>query len=237
MTTTPSQPIPLESSDSRGEPASNSMADADLLSAIAEVRERELSMLTALPAAQWELPTLCDGWRVREVVAHQTMPFRYPGSRIALELLRSMGQFNRMADRIAKRDAVALSIEEQLTALRTRRGATGCLTRAAASAEAGKFRNGCGGRLPPTRHAWCRSRRRRRSRRTSADVARTASPLPTAAERWPAGDRPWLMQSLPDIAPADRKDAIERIEEHGRPISFLPSKPRSQSSFSPSSTI
>jgi uncharacterized protein (TIGR03083 family) len=118
MTSSPSQPIRLESADSRGEPASNSMSDADLLSAIAEVRAQELSMLTALPAAQWELPTLCDGWRVREVVAHQTMPFRYSGSRIALELLKSMGQFNRMADRIAKRDAAALSIEEQLAAIR-----------------------------------------------------------------------------------------------------------------------
>ncbi|MGO1055183.1 maleylpyruvate isomerase family mycothiol-dependent enzyme [Crossiella sp. CA198] len=29
-----------------------------------------LDFLRTLPAEQWEAPTLCDGWRVREVVAH-----------------------------------------------------------------------------------------------------------------------------------------------------------------------
>jgi uncharacterized protein (TIGR03083 family) len=102
--------------------ASSPVPDADLPIAIAEVRKQELVMLGALPAAQWDLPTLCEGWRVREVVAHQTMPFRYSGGRIALELLKSMGQFNRMADRLAKRDAAMLSIKEQLASLRDNLG-------------------------------------------------------------------------------------------------------------------
>ena len=53
------------------------------------------------------------------MVAHQTMPFRYSGGRIAVELLKSMGQFNRMADRIAKRDAAVLSVEEQVVRRQT----------------------------------------------------------------------------------------------------------------------
>jgi len=118
MTRNQAQPLQVEAAGPHGDPAPNSMSDVDLLSAITQVRTQELSMLTALPAAQWDLPTLCDGWRVREVVAHQTMPFRYSRSRIALEMLKSIGQFNRMADRIAKRDAAAPSIDEQLAALR-----------------------------------------------------------------------------------------------------------------------
>jgi uncharacterized protein (TIGR03083 family) len=94
------------------------MSNADLMAAIAEIREQEHLMLSDLSAAQWDLSTLCEGWRVREVVAHQTMPFRYSTGRIAVELLKSMGQFNRMADRIAKRDAEVLSTEEQLASLR-----------------------------------------------------------------------------------------------------------------------
>lgn len=98
--------------------AFTSTSNADLLIAIAEVRAQEHLMLGDLSAAQWDLPTLCEGWRVREMVAHQTMPFRYSTRRIVFELLKSMGQFNRMADRIAKRDASMLSTEEQLSFLR-----------------------------------------------------------------------------------------------------------------------
>ncbi|MDX6298960.1 MAG: hypothetical protein QOF53_174, partial [Nocardioidaceae bacterium] len=46
-------------------------------------------------------------WRVREVVAHMTMPFRYPAPKFLGELLRSRGNFARMADRVARRDGAA----------------------------------------------------------------------------------------------------------------------------------
>jgi uncharacterized protein (TIGR03083 family) len=122
MTKSRSLPLTAESARPGSQLTSSPVPDPNLLIAIAEVREQELMMLAALPAAQWDLPTLCEGWRVREVVAHQTMPFRYSGGRIALELLKSMGQFNRMADRLAKRDAATLSIKEQLASLRDNLG-------------------------------------------------------------------------------------------------------------------
>ena len=34
-------------------------------------------LLDGLPDAGWDTPSLCEGWRVREVVAHLTMPVRY----------------------------------------------------------------------------------------------------------------------------------------------------------------
>jgi uncharacterized protein (TIGR03083 family) len=73
------------------------------------VAERQAfgEVLEALPPAAWDAPSLCEGWRVREVVAHMTMPFRYSTRQFLGELVRSGGNFARMADRVARRDAQA----------------------------------------------------------------------------------------------------------------------------------
>jgi uncharacterized protein (TIGR03083 family) len=76
------------------------------------------AVLAGLGPDAWDSPTLCDGWRVREVVAHITMPFRYSGPRFMLELARSGGKFNVMSDRVARRDAHALSAAQLTAALR-----------------------------------------------------------------------------------------------------------------------
>jgi uncharacterized protein (TIGR03083 family) len=86
---------------------------------IAAERAELAELLAGLPAARWDEPTLCAGWRVREVVAHITMPFRYSGRRFAFELARSRGKFNAMADRCARRDAAIMSPDELVTALRS----------------------------------------------------------------------------------------------------------------------
>ena len=44
---------------------------------IAAQRAELAEVLAGLPAPGWDEPTLCAGWRVREVVAHITMPFRF----------------------------------------------------------------------------------------------------------------------------------------------------------------
>jgi uncharacterized protein (TIGR03083 family) len=58
-------------------------------------------MLDSLEPAQWDAPTLCAGWRVREVAAHMSMGFRYSLPRMVLELIKARGDINRMADRRA----------------------------------------------------------------------------------------------------------------------------------------
>jgi uncharacterized protein (TIGR03083 family) len=90
----------------------------DIRKMIAAERGALASVLADLPPRMWDSPTLCDGWRVREVVAHITMPFRYPGPRFMLELARSRGRFNVMSDRVARRDAQSLSPAQLTTALR-----------------------------------------------------------------------------------------------------------------------
>jgi uncharacterized protein (TIGR03083 family) len=89
---------------------------------IAAQRGELAAVLDALPASGWDEPTLCAGWRVREVVAHVTMPFRYSGRRFALELVKSRGRFNEMADRVALRDAARMSPAELAEAVRSNVG-------------------------------------------------------------------------------------------------------------------
>jgi uncharacterized protein (TIGR03083 family) len=79
-------------------------------------------VLGELPAGRWDAPTLCAGWRVREVVAHITMPFRYSAPRFLVELARSRGMFNQMADRVARRDAASLSPGDLAEAVRSNTG-------------------------------------------------------------------------------------------------------------------
>jgi uncharacterized protein (TIGR03083 family) len=89
---------------------------------IAAQRAELAEVLTGLPESGWDEPTLCAGWRVREVVAHITMPFRYGRGRFALELARSRGRFNEMADRLARRDAAAMSAAELAASVRSNIG-------------------------------------------------------------------------------------------------------------------
>jgi uncharacterized protein (TIGR03083 family) len=81
--------------------------EARLIQMIAAERRDIAHQLSVLPAEAWEAPTLCAGWRVRDLVAHMTMPFRYSAGRFVFEMLRSGGRFHAMADRCARRDAAA----------------------------------------------------------------------------------------------------------------------------------
>ncbi len=64
-------------------------------------------------------PSLCAGWRVREVVAHMSMGFRYPAVKVLGELVKARGSLHRMTDRLARRDADAHPDPELAAFLRT----------------------------------------------------------------------------------------------------------------------
>jgi uncharacterized protein (TIGR03083 family) len=83
------------------------MTTPDLMPLVAANRRAFGDVLEGLSDADWDAPSLCVGWRVREVVAHMTMPFRYSAPRFLGEMVRSRGNFARMADRVARRDARA----------------------------------------------------------------------------------------------------------------------------------
>jgi uncharacterized protein (TIGR03083 family) len=90
----------------------------DIRAAIIAERTELAGVLAELRPQQWDAPTLCEGWRVREVVAHMTMPYRMSAPRFFLDLARAGFRFNPMADRAARRDAARLTSDELLACLR-----------------------------------------------------------------------------------------------------------------------
>lgn len=62
-------------------------------------------MLSSASDATWNTGSLCDSWRVREVVAHMTMPARYSEAQFMEELERYGFDFTRLSNEIASRDA------------------------------------------------------------------------------------------------------------------------------------
>ena len=90
----------------------------DVKAAIAAERRELAELLERLPPAMWDEPSLCEGWRVREVVAHMSLGFRYPLPRMAWEIVKAGGSLDRMTDRCARRDAATMSTEELVGAIR-----------------------------------------------------------------------------------------------------------------------
>ena len=62
-------------------------------------------LLETVDPAGWDTPSLCAGWRVREVVAHMTMAARYSEEDFMEELRECEFDFTRLSNRVAARDA------------------------------------------------------------------------------------------------------------------------------------
>ncbi|MET9756213.1 maleylpyruvate isomerase N-terminal domain-containing protein [Streptomyces syringium] len=60
----------------------------DIRTAIAAERRKPAALLDGLSADSWDAPTLCAGWRVREVAAHMSLGFRCSFPRVAWELAK-----------------------------------------------------------------------------------------------------------------------------------------------------
>jgi uncharacterized protein (TIGR03083 family) len=67
------------------------------LLALADLLERQ-------PEGAWDRPSLCDAWRVREVVAHMTAAARYGPDAFMAEVGADGGDLGRTVDRLAARD-------------------------------------------------------------------------------------------------------------------------------------
>lgn len=67
----------------------------------------------------WDAPSLCDGWQVRHVVAHVTMPARLTPEQYGAEMAAARGDFTTMSNSVAARDAL-LPTETLLDQLRSR---------------------------------------------------------------------------------------------------------------------
>src|SRR5215469_2465384 len=79
--------------------------DADLQPAVAAEFQALAGLLDSATDAQWDTPSLCAGWRVREVIAHMTMAARYSEEEFMAELRRCGFDFGRLSNEVASRDA------------------------------------------------------------------------------------------------------------------------------------
>ena len=75
-------------------------------------------LLPPTEVARWDAASLCEGWQVRHVVAHVTMPARLTPEQFGSEMAAAGGDFGRLSDAVAARDA-NLPLDELLDALRS----------------------------------------------------------------------------------------------------------------------
>lgn len=79
--------------------------DAELQPVVAALFLATAELLSGASEAAWNAESLCEGWRVREVVAHMTMPARYSNDEFMAELEHYGYDFTRLSDDIASKDA------------------------------------------------------------------------------------------------------------------------------------
>jgi uncharacterized protein (TIGR03083 family) len=92
--------------------------DADLQPLVAADFLALADLLDSATEEQWDTPSLCEGWRVREVIAHMTMAARYPEDAFMAELRRYDFDFGRLSNEIAAKDA-GLPTGELVASLRS----------------------------------------------------------------------------------------------------------------------
>jgi uncharacterized protein (TIGR03083 family) len=78
--------------------------DAELQPAVAAEFLALADLLGQIPTEGWDTPSLCEGWRVRELIAHLTMPARYDQASFMKELQARQFDFAKLSNDIAARD-------------------------------------------------------------------------------------------------------------------------------------
>lgn len=80
------------------------ISDEEIAAAITIEYLELANLLEEAPVSLWDAPSLCEGWRTREVVAHMTMPARLSENEFMSELRSVGGNFARLSNALAARD-------------------------------------------------------------------------------------------------------------------------------------
>ncbi|WP_246350552.1 maleylpyruvate isomerase family mycothiol-dependent enzyme [Nocardia barduliensis] len=94
------------------------MSTEQIWRAVAAERASLAALLAPLPEADWDHPSLCDGWRVRDVVAHVVLSARADVGWILLNLVRAGGSLHRAIRDTAVRHADQVTTGQLLDELR-----------------------------------------------------------------------------------------------------------------------
>ncbi|MGH9107059.1 MAG: maleylpyruvate isomerase family mycothiol-dependent enzyme [Acidimicrobiales bacterium] len=84
---------------------------------VAPTYEGLADLLAGSPTEVWDAPSLCEGWQVRHVISHVTMPARLTPEDFGAEMAASGGDFTVLSNTVASRDA-SLPLADHLDALR-----------------------------------------------------------------------------------------------------------------------
>lgn len=85
----------------------NGMSTDELWTTIHQERTRLAGLLDTLEPAEWDRPSLCAGWRVRDVAAHAITSSDYSIPAMLLGVVRARGDFDRLMDRLAREQGAA----------------------------------------------------------------------------------------------------------------------------------
>jgi uncharacterized protein (TIGR03083 family) len=94
------------------------MSDDQLARMVASTYSALADALESAGPQAWDAPSPCEGWRVREVIAHVTMPARYDQAAFMAELSAAGFDFTKLSNTVAARDA-ELSGADHLDKLRS----------------------------------------------------------------------------------------------------------------------
>ncbi|MGW5439624.1 maleylpyruvate isomerase family mycothiol-dependent enzyme [Nocardia asteroides] len=89
----------------------------DIWAAVAHERTTLLDMLRELPELAWDTASLCDGWRIRDVVAHLLLATRVTLGSLVVNLVRARGDLDRLIHDTAVRLADRTPTTDLLTEL------------------------------------------------------------------------------------------------------------------------
>lgn len=93
-----------------------------ILLAVEAERLRLCAFLEELGTTEWSVPSLCQGWTVRDVVAHLTIPTRATMSDVIIGAIRARGSFHRMTTRQARDRAARFTPDDLIAQLRETAG-------------------------------------------------------------------------------------------------------------------
>ena len=90
----------------------------DLQTLVATTYDGVADLLSSAPAETWDAPSLCEGWQIRHVVAHVTMPARFTPEQFGAEVAAAGGDFTVLSNTVAARDG-SLPVADHLVQLRS----------------------------------------------------------------------------------------------------------------------
>jgi uncharacterized protein (TIGR03083 family) len=80
--------------------------DIEIQPLVAEALQALADAVENLSPDRVDTPSLCEGWTVRNVLAHMTMAARYPPEEFTAQLRSAGFDFTRLSNRIAEQDGV-----------------------------------------------------------------------------------------------------------------------------------